>query len=63
LITAWILMLAGNGLLLTSKDDYDVSPSMPRYLVVAGLGTGIACASCPFGGGWCDQNLPVHSDR
>lgn len=50
LTTAWLLIFVGNGLLMTVDDDYDVDPKMYRYMVLAGLGTGIACASCTFGG-------------
>jgi hypothetical protein len=49
-IIGWVLVFVGNGLLMAIDDDYDVDPKMSGYLMLVGLGTGIACASCTFGG-------------
>lgn len=48
--SAWLLVSVGNGLLMTIAEDYDVDPNIFMYMVLSGMGTGIACASCTFGG-------------
>lgn len=62
LTSAWLLLSVGNGLLTTVDDDYYVDPKMYGYMVLAGLGTGIACASCTFGGKIQSKSL-VYTSR
>ena len=65
LTPAWLLITVGNGLLMTVDDDFDVESKMYRYMVLAGLGIGIACASCTFGGRMRSKSLsfiPTSSD-
>jgi hypothetical protein len=50
LCSAWLLLFIGDIRLATIVTDYSVDPNMDYYIIIAGLGAGMASASCTFGG-------------